>query len=516
MSRPFSVLGLDADADERAIKRAYAAKLKTVRPDEDPEGFQRLNEAYRAALRWAQSRVAQENGSAAGAVAAAPAIVVPAAQEDAATPAPASAPSPADATPSQPRDLRLRDIGPPQEAEEPPQRFLHACLTVAANARRPELEAWLLAQPALWSLSRKAAMGRDLVRLLHTQFPPIPDTNFAAIAGFFAIDDLHSGYDPLFVDRLRQALHAAWVAAHGIGEGAPIEIPADRDGWPVYGVARTEDAQAELASRRRERAIRHLIETRHPELLGRTSWWKLAAGVLFSPRVTEISKALESLGSDADARFDAKALRFWRGAKNVYRLSRGSAFLVFTRSLAIGLVFSTILLSIAMFSKQAPMDAGFAIAIPAIAIAIALLTSLGWLLLVLGLAFVAWQEQPDPPPGIARRWHRMTIPLLVALGLVPFATSVSDALGLPVLALAAITAWCRQATRHRAPRLLDDRDGNAFWVLLRVVLGLVVVGLSGQITTSDHALLILCLSLAAAAMALWALDLVRQRRRRVR
>ena len=110
----------------------------------------------------------------------------------------------------------------------------------------------------------------------------------------------------------------------------------------------------------------------------------------------------------------------------------------------------------------------------------------------------------------------MTIPLLVALGLVPFATSVSDALGLPVLALAAITAWCRQATRHRAPRLLDDRDGNAFWVLLRVVLGLVVVGLSGQIATSDHALLILCLSLAAAAMALWALDLVRQRRRRVR
>ena len=70
---------------------------------------------------------------------------------------------------------------------------------MAANARRPELEAWLLAQPALWSLSRKAAMGRDLVRLLHTQFPPIPDTKFAAIAGFFAIYDLHGGYDPLCV-----------------------------------------------------------------------------------------------------------------------------------------------------------------------------------------------------------------------------------------------------------------------------------------------------------------------------
>ena len=59
MTLPLTLLGLDADADERAIKRAYAAKLKTVRPDEDPEGFQRLNEAYRAALEWAMRRPAR-------------------------------------------------------------------------------------------------------------------------------------------------------------------------------------------------------------------------------------------------------------------------------------------------------------------------------------------------------------------------------------------------------------------------------------------------------------------------
>lgn len=500
MTSPLTLLGLDADADERAIKRAYAAKLKTVRPDEDPEGFQRLNEAYRAALQWAESRRAHEDGSGARVSPATSTIVAAASQEDAAPP--------------RPRDLHLRDIGPPQEAEEPPQRFLHACLTVAANATRPEFEAWLLAQPALWSLSRKATMGRDLVRLLHTQFPPIPDTNFAAIAGFFAIDDLHSGYDPLFVDRLRQALHAAWVAAHGIGEGAPIEIPADRDGWPVYGAARTEDAQAEFASRQRERAMRHLIETRHPELLGRRSWPKLLLGLLSSERTKTIVTMIKTLGASADDRFDPRALRFWRGAGDLSRLSRGSASLVFLRSASIG--FALAILALGFMAPLAAASRRWDLAIGPVAIilTIALIASLGWLVLVLGLAFVAWQEQPDPPPGIARRWHRMTIPLLVAVGLVPFATSVSDALGLPVLALAAITAWCRQATRHRVPRLLDDRDGNAFWVLLRVVLGLVVVGLSGQIATSDHALLILCLSLAAAAMALWTLDLVRQRHRR--
>ena len=50
MPTAFHLLGLAPDADERAIKRAYAARLKSSRPDEDPEGFQRLNQAYQAAL----------------------------------------------------------------------------------------------------------------------------------------------------------------------------------------------------------------------------------------------------------------------------------------------------------------------------------------------------------------------------------------------------------------------------------------------------------------------------------
>lgn len=47
---PWPVLGIAPTDDERAIKRAYAAKLKTVRPDEDPEGFQALVEARDLAM----------------------------------------------------------------------------------------------------------------------------------------------------------------------------------------------------------------------------------------------------------------------------------------------------------------------------------------------------------------------------------------------------------------------------------------------------------------------------------
>ena len=51
---PFELLGVGENADEREIKRAYARLLKSTRPDDDPQGFQRLNEAYQAALAYAR------------------------------------------------------------------------------------------------------------------------------------------------------------------------------------------------------------------------------------------------------------------------------------------------------------------------------------------------------------------------------------------------------------------------------------------------------------------------------
>lgn len=53
---PFVRLGVSADADEAQIKRAYAKLLRITRPDDDPAGFQQLNDAYQRCLAWARQR----------------------------------------------------------------------------------------------------------------------------------------------------------------------------------------------------------------------------------------------------------------------------------------------------------------------------------------------------------------------------------------------------------------------------------------------------------------------------
>ena len=50
----WEILGIEPTKDKKIIKRAYAAQTKVVHPEEKPEEFKRLHEAYQAALRYAE------------------------------------------------------------------------------------------------------------------------------------------------------------------------------------------------------------------------------------------------------------------------------------------------------------------------------------------------------------------------------------------------------------------------------------------------------------------------------
>ncbi len=56
-------LGIAQTKDQKAIKAAYRQKLKTVHPEEDPEGFQRLRTAYEQALEAAKETDAPQDNT---------------------------------------------------------------------------------------------------------------------------------------------------------------------------------------------------------------------------------------------------------------------------------------------------------------------------------------------------------------------------------------------------------------------------------------------------------------------
>lgn len=185
MSWAMEALGLSADADTRAIKRAYAARLKTTRPDDDPAAFQQLHETYQAALAYAAcieraDEVDADETWAGAQTAASTAEALPASQSQ---------------RNQAPRSLAAYVHDPALEAEiERWRESTHvpdcAARILAAAQDMPDqsFSAWLSELPEWWSLELRPQIGQALADLIKSRCLPVTDATFDLLITSFGDD----------------------------------------------------------------------------------------------------------------------------------------------------------------------------------------------------------------------------------------------------------------------------------------------------------------------------------------
>lgn len=514
-----STLGVGPDADERAIKRAYAAKLKTTRPEEDPQGFQALNEAYRTALAWCSARDAGAFDDAAARDAeeehpARPmAVEADNSTDETSTPTPDTTPdavSPPAIETTREAPVASSDDAAESEGEAfDVEWFFDDCFAAARDGDPRVIDRWLNAQPILWSLQHKATIGHWLLRAMHERTPPMPDRSFDRIAQFFGYHELHGGYDPLALQGLRTRVNDAWRWTRQASQPPPVANRIER-----------ADAgnDPEALRKRRETEAMVAVARQHPHLARAESIKSLLWLALDPWQAASIRKLLQTIGGmeiDLDAlppRIDRAQARFWRAVTDPARLSPWRLLVGVLRSAVAAL--GIVALIVAGTLLLAPGTLGGLDTLGDLFVSCFSAFTGIWLAYATLRAFLHWQSRPDPEALWHRILHRMAVPaLLLAAGA---GTMQYEASPLPILfsVFALVAAIMRRgaagtaSTPARLPRWIR---ANMHWQhgFLLAILGLATLP-ALLMSEGFHALVLAVVFLTS--LVVWALDLRRRRR----
>jgi hypothetical protein len=473
---PFTSLGLPEDADEQSIKRAYASRLRTTRPDSDPEGFQRLHAVYQSALAMCRASVPSE------AVALAMPPVEETPHEPFAAPAATSGNEPRGAATSVDQATLVFDA----------MAFAREIIALATRDDVEALQAWLADQPILWSFRAKAIAGHALMHVLYREEPPMPASCLRSLLHFFDQDHVHAGHAPMALQRLERRMHLAWLL-----------LPAQRDelvrrlhlsqSSPVRRGITLPGFSAPSPAKIRARIERCLRRLQRP-----VGWWRgIRAGLSFRS-VDETHAFMTELAGtrldDFPPSIPRESLRFWSEAGNNQRISRarlstgiGRALLWTCLIFPLGALFA-----LDEFTRKNQVSA----MLPALIFTLSpWLVGLGWLAWRGGSQLNRWHSMPEAVPAPRPRLRLALVPALCTIGAV-LAFALPSYLGLGYLfLLAGFQLSLRRCwQRNEAARVLIKPP-------------LVWIGLFGLMSVTHSPVWVM----SGWAMLAWAFDVWRQR-----
>ncbi|WIH06144.1 J domain-containing protein [Xanthomonas translucens pv. graminis] len=498
-------LQLPPDADETAIKRSYAKRLRQHRPDTDPDGFQQLHAAYQAALAWARTRDADEDvedvedvedeDARAAAQTATFAASPGASDGDGAPPTPAAVstthsdvlddqrPHP-DTEGHAPAPTQQHSLTPAPQlgvaipTALDPDALCDDLLALATHAEPQALQHWLQRQPALWSLRDKAQISWRLSHRLQQRLPPIQRENVAILLGFFGLDDIAAGPAAQALPMLQERLHLAWEMQPENAEALARRVyPTSADEYRVPALMR---------------------QLTRPFALPQALWASLMPG-----RPSALRRLLMRLDQgrvdDLPAPVDRQQIAFWMRASEAGYLTRARLSVGLLRCAATALLVAIVVLLASAASAWSPDPVPMSLALTRSGLAALAIVALwmGWLLAGTLLRWQGEAESDNRSP--APHWLRWAfVPLLAGIGLgvseIPGQQLAGGVIATIALLSSVVRLWRRSGRPYRP-------NSAMLWLAF--------------LAPSMAQSLPVALS-AALALGLWTWDLLRHRRLRWR
>lgn len=416
------LLGLDAGADQRAIKRAYARQLRGARPEDDPVAFQRLHEAYQAAL-------AQLVGDA----------------------VPPAADIPVHAS----MDRVDHDAVAAQ------------LLAVAGQGDAALLQQALQQQPELWSLNGKQRIGHAVLQRLVTHEPALPSTTFDTLSECFGWDDPVRGMDMHWLDAVARRCEQHWLLSPAGTQALAVRYLGISETLLVPG----SDVLPSLREHRP--AWRNLLSTLQPSRAQQAISLLAALGYWRDLR----------LPPGLDAGQVAFWSRFGREGDSIHWQAGGlRAVLV---ALVLGLLCTWAVVSSWPLPASADglLDGGQR-AVLIIAVAVLLAPGL-WLTSTVTRAIIRWQSLPEHAATVLPGLRILTIPLAVAAVMGAFYLALRGTSGIPFTALilllvasAVVLRMARQRFVQRCAPAGEDAAGAGLMIAILLIVPALVVALA--------------------------------------